>query len=439
MGRLIHDSLLRLRASRAHEVFAGEVAAAGFGFLLTLLAAARLGAENFGVFAIALAAATTATVLLDIRLEDVAARRFQALAGSPVQAADVWSSYFWADVAYAAVRLALISPAVPVVVWVYGDDVLVPVVLLAITLAISNADQAVIALLNVRLKRRAIALARAGLPLLRLLMFVVILPADADRLAIIYAISALIYSTALALAARPILQRPSSLTRLRAERRESGRLVAHLSVASSIRGLGNNLPQLLVGALLGNAAAGVFRLATSIATIPVLLASTVRFLAFPTIVAQTLHAATRELRHSLRILSFTSVGICLVALAAWAAAGQTVVGASLGRGYDAVFATALILLIAAACEYATPWSKILPVAFNQGRPATVEAIWYGFAPLIFAWPLIHQFGLEGAAWSVVLTSGIASVVWWRYLDRLLAGAVGHRASSEQRANESGKG
>lgn len=407
-------SSIRNRIRSAGAIFAGEMAAAAAGFVFTLVAAAQLGTRAFGVYGIAAAAVATYGVVFDVRLEDVAGRRFRALEGS-TDRDPVWSSYLWADVAFGVVRLALVTVLLPLVGAVYGDDTLVPTLVLAAALAVGTPDSTIAVALVVAERRVAVAVGRAVGPLVRLVVLMTVHPTDARALSTVFLAGSVTSTLVLLTAARRHLKGPRSLRRFRREWSQGLNTIAHLSGSSALRGVAANADQLLLGALIGPSSVAIYRVAKTVANVPVLAIGALRLTELPRIYASAVEGDEHRLRSSLYGLSVVCAGITLVAMVGWGAVGRLVVVAVLGSEYTEVYAIAAILLVATLAEYVTSWSKFLPAALGRGALATREAVLYAVAPLALMPPAILAWGLVGAAVSTVAAPVIASAAWFHYV------------------------
>jgi O-antigen/teichoic acid export membrane protein len=404
----------------AVAVLSGELLAAVLGFVATVWSARLLGVAEFGRFGIAAATVALLGVLLDVRIEDVAARRYQEVsgAGQVEEAARTWSAYFWSDLAFGAARAVIIAASLPIVAAIYSGRIAATAAILTGALAVSTADSTMTGVLNVLGRQTAIGAARGLAPAVRLVLVVAVQPTSAVSLAVLILTANSAATVALLMASRDLLRGPRVIRQFRAEWPSARATIVALSASTSFRGMTGTVDQLIVGGVGGEAAVGTYRLAKSVSTLPVVVSNVMRFVYVPEIVQRGIDRDVRALLTRLRKVSLVSVAIGVLALAGWAAVGRAAVSTILGSRFPGLFGVTAVLLLATLLEIATSWSKILPVALDRPRLALVEAAWYGVGPVVVTAAMASAFGVIGAAWSMVVISGSGTIGWVLFCSRL---------------------
>lgn len=396
---------------RAGWVASGELAAALAGFVAGILSAGLLGVREFGLFGVAAALVASGGAFLGVPLEDVAARRYQEVTRSGGDGERTWSIYYWANSAFGLLRCVLLLAAIPLFELLYSPQISKTTAILAVAITVGTGDTTIVGLMNVHKKGRTIGVARAIGPVTRLGLVASFLPRSAPELALIQLAGSVASSVYLLLEARRHLRRPGPRSGWIAELRSSRKLLAHIFAASSLRGFAGNVDQLLVGRWLGFDAAGIYRLARSIASTPTLVASVLRFVKGPDIRDAAIAEDFHRVRRILLSLSSVSVLLGIGALTGWLILGQPLIHLVLGDEFAQVFWIGALLIIASAFEYVTAWSKLLPVALGRGHLALIDATWYAASPIPLLVVGIHLFGLPGAAYAMMVVSGLASAAW----------------------------
>jgi O-antigen/teichoic acid export membrane protein len=412
-------------------VASGELGGALAGFVASIFSAKLLGVREFGMFGIAAALAATGGAFLAVPLEDVAARRYQQLVKHSHDAKRTWSVYYWTNWVFGLLRFAILLAAIPAFAVLYPSLISATAAILVAAITISTNDSTIISLLNVRQRGRPIGIARLTAPTLRLGLLALLQPHSASELALIQLAGSVASSAYLIWLARSYVTRHGCRLLWISELRASRRVLGHLFVASSLRGLTGNVDQLLVGRWLGFRAAGIYRLAASIANAPTIIASVLRFVKAPDIRDAAIAENLYSLRRTLFRLSGAYALLGIGTLTGWLIVGRPLVDNVLGVAFAQVYSIAFLLMVARALDYVTAWSKVLPVALNRGNLALMDATWYAASPIPFLAAGIHLLGLAGAGYAMVLVSGLASVAWFSYVCWGLPKAIRSRAGHDQ--------
>lgn len=178
------------------------------------------------------------------------------------------------------------------------------------------------------------------------------------------------------------------------------------------------LPLLAVGAVLGTAAAGAFRLAAQLAQALAKLSQLVARAAFPEVVRAVRHAEAQAVR---RIL-FRAVGASALAglaiLALVAAAGRPVLGLIAGREFVGAYPILVVLAAAGCVELATVAAETVMTARGQaGTVFWVRCVGLLALAAVAAVALggIRATGMAMAvlAGSLVSATLLLGISWWR--------------------------
>lgn len=418
-----HAGLLRrgFEASRqlaaSGTIFAGEALAGVFGFGFGVLGARSVGLREYGYFGIASAAAATALIVLDVRLEDLVLRRFQEhLAGK--HDGSVWSGYLWGDLAFGLLRFVLLVAPVLLIPFLRSSAVGGLFVIVVAGSALSSADPSVSTVLNAQGRRRRVASSRVVPQLAALLGVLLFRPRSAMGLATISAVTPAFGTAVLWTALVGTVRAPSSFGGFVRRRSEWLRTVVLLSAGSTLRGPAANLDQLIVGGVLGPTKAGIYRLAKSFSSLPGVAAASLRFAETPRIMAAAVRGDQAGLRHELARLTVLSTALGGLATIAWLALGRSVLHL-VGPAFGPVYLVAALLFVAGTLDYATSWSKTVPVILDRPRWALIEGVIYLVLtpPAIFAGTKVG--GLTGTALIMIAITTTGSIAWiWTTARRL---------------------
>lgn len=178
--------------------------------------------------------------------------------------------------------------------------------------------------------------------------------------------------------------------------------------ASSTLGLSSKqIPLLLVGAAVGPAAAGVFRLAAQIAQALAKLSQLLARAAFPEVVRAVKDAAPRDLARILSRMFLASGAAAVVILLLVAVAGKPVLSLVGGRDFRHAWPVLLWLAAAGCLDLATVGVDTVMTALQRAH--TVLAIRTAGVALLFAaaFALMPFYGVTGVA--IAVTVGSAGV------------------------------
>lgn len=180
----------------------------------------------------------------------------------------------------------------------------------------------------------------------------------------------------------------------------------------SCLGMGTQqLGTLFLGALVGPTGAGLYRIAEKISTI---VASPVNKLMMPAVFTDMAHLNAQKnykaVRHMVFKLGTAMGGAALVVLMILAVTGKPLLALFAGPEFVAAYGTMLVLVLNIVL-----WSTtftLYPLIMTSGK---VRYIIYGRSVMFVTYvglmfPLINMYGSIGAAWSAVISSGIATII-----------------------------
>ena len=180
----------------------------------------------------------------------------------------------------------------------------------------------------------------------------------------------------------------------------------------SCLGMGTQqLGTLFLGALVGPAGAGLYRIAEKVS---MLVASPVNKLMLPAVFTDMAHLNAQKNYTATRRMVFklggAMGGAAAVALAVLAVFGKPILAAFAGAEFIPAYGTMLVLVFNIVM-----WSTtftLYPLIMTSGK---VRFIIYGRSVMFISYvglmvPLINAYGTIGAAWAAVISSGVATVI-----------------------------
>lgn len=412
-------------------------------FAGTALAARTLGVKEYGSVVLAIAVAGLVVTLLDITLEEgVVHHGFRVLREGDVGALRVLlRAAFVVDVAVGVGLASMIAIfAEPLANLASSGDTLAPsLVRLAAVVPLAGAidgTTGAVLLLSGRPDLRAWCLAAGNVVRLGAMVVAVAAGGGATAVVIAYGVAAVVLTVvqgALAwrLAWREWAQAKPTRT-VRSWIRPLTSFGIHTSLATSIQSGEQSLVPVILGALSGPAAAGIYAIAIMPLTITAVVSAPVRLLVFPEQAKMAAEGAVGFLRRSVRLWIGVSLAIGVPAgVVGWFLA-PSVIPAVFGQSFDAAVLPARIMLISAVLHLASGWTKTLPAAV--GRPQLRSGMSLAFVAIsvsvtvIFAGP----YGTTAAAAGNLAASVMMFTAWWFLVERVLRG-VRDRGVAERAA------
>jgi O-antigen/teichoic acid export membrane protein len=390
-----------------------------FGFVATIAAARILGLEEFGLFAIVIAATSFFQVLLDLTVEEAVTkygfryttaedwgrlRRLFARAlaikgiGGVLGAAALLLLAPFADRLFGAEGLGLplaVAAALPLVQWPDGVA-------------------AVALLLRGRYDVRALFLALAmGL---RLAAVVALAPRGLTALLVGIVVAQLLASTALGLAGLAAFRRfPGALqVPLAEDSRELRSFVLVSSAATGITSLRTALAPLLLGIVATPVQVGLFRSALIPHTALHTLSSPVRLILLTEQTREWERGARDSVFTGVRRYSFGAAALTAVLTVPLLMFMPDILRLVFGPEFVAATDAARIVVVAAVLQFVYGWTKSFPVTI--GRP-NLRVLTHGVETAVLV-PLVvvlgARWGASGAA-AAMLVSTIVFVAHWTVL------------------------
>jgi O-antigen/teichoic acid export membrane protein len=188
---------------------------------------------------------------------------------------------------------------------------------------------------------------------------------------------------------------------------------------------------ILLGALAGPAAAGVFNVALLPITVALTALIPVRLMLLPEQAKLAAQGDVPALRKTVR--GFTRIGFAIAipgAIAGWFLL-PVLIPALFSSRFDSAVEPARIMLVAAVFQFAIgSWSKILPVAIGRPRLRSAMTAAYGIVSLGLTALLAGDLESTGGAIATTAAAVSTSMVWWLLAPRVLRQEAG-RARGKQ--------
>ena len=204
------------------------------------------------------------------------------------------------------------------------------------------------------------------------------------------------------------------------------RYVLTTNVFTSLSAAASHLITLLLGWLLGPAAAGLYKIAHQFAGVLLVPASILRRTIYPEFAKLTAKGDPRLVRKLVLRAGLISGSIAVVAVVVLAGIGEPLIRLIVGEAY--VAAADLLVLLAGASAVLLYGFALEPVFFALGKPGIMLRISIIAAALniVLIFLLVAQFGLIGAGMaalgSTVVVVGLSAVI---ALDKLKQGIPAH--------------
>jgi O-antigen/teichoic acid export membrane protein len=423
----------RSRLRRRSATAAGLYTSVALGLLGTVVAARELDKEDFGRFAVVVAAAGLFESLLDLTVEE-SLTKF----GFRYIAARDWGRLrrlFVIAIRFKAVGavLALVALAAfaSVADWVFDTDGLTaPMLAIAfLPLVQTQEDVAATALLlrgRYDLRGGFLAFSMA----LRLVGIAVgahygVLEAVLGMLA-----AQFVATAAVAVAGRAAFRRfPAEPSRPLAEdRSEITAFVVQSSVATGVLSLRTMLAPLLLGMVAGPTQVGLLRIAQAPQSGLTAASSPVRLILLTEQTRDWEHGRERTVLEGVWRYMRGAAALMVIAVPVFFVLMPFLIRVVFGSQYLDAATAARVILFAAAVQFIYGWSKSLPVSI--GKPQL--RVWAHGLETAILLPLVVLFGWQwdvtGAAVAILVSTG-AFVALWSFFILRLRGEVAARASA----------
>jgi O-antigen/teichoic acid export membrane protein len=402
-------------------------------FAATIILARTLGPTEFGAVVLAVSVTTLIATFLDLTLEEAVVHHGYRLleAGRMTALRALVRTSLTLDLliglAVAGVVIAAADPLAHVISGGRLDPTLVRLAALALLAATLDGTTGALLLLADRPDLRAWVL--AGINLVRLcgIAAVLAMGGGATEVVAVYVLAHAVGAVGQALIAWRLtfrrwrdVQETSSGGRVGARALVS--FAMHTSLAKTVFSARDMLFPVLLGAIAGPAAVGLFRVAMLPVFAAGLLSAPVRMVLLPE--QNKLHAARRfdDLWRSIKLhigLGF-AVGAAGVAVGWFALAW--LIPALYGSGYGDAVTASRILLIAVPFHLAVGWWKTLPAALGRPQLSSLLAV-VSLAVTVCLLAGFASMGDEGAALAYTLEAVLLGIPTVIYTRRLLLGAA----------------
>jgi O-antigen/teichoic acid export membrane protein len=426
---------------RAGKTSVAAWCATALGLVGTIVAARALGPNDYGLVALAIATATFVATFLDLTLEEgVVHHGFRAITGGDIGALrSLLRAAFLFDLGIGLVLAALVvgfaGPMADVASGGRLDPGLIQLAALMTLATTVNGTTGSVLLLAGRPDLRALIMAATNLARLMAVLAAVQLGGPAHVVGA-YALAAVIGAVVQGLTAWRVGWREwtgAKTTRsARAWIRPLATFGMHSSLTSSVVSMEKSLVLILLGAIVGPSAAGIFNVALLPVGVMALATEPIRLVLYP---EQARLAARGEVRSLRRTMTwYSAIGLALgipCAIAGWFVL-PWLIPMLFSDQFDGAVEPARILLPAAVCFLALGWSKTVPAAIGKPQVRTAVSALSAVVMLTLTAVLAPRYESSGAAIAYTAAAVCVSVVWcwWFFTGRALDDAprrasVGH--------------
>jgi O-antigen/teichoic acid export membrane protein len=418
---------------RAGKTSIAAWCATALGLVGTIVAARGLGPNDYGLVALAIAAATFVASFLDLTLEEgVVHHGFRAIASGDLGALrSLLRAAFLVDLGIGILLAALlVGFAGPIADLASGgrlDPSLIQLAALMTLATTVNGTTGSVLLLAGRPDLRALIMAATNLARLLALLAAVQLGGPAAVVGA-YALAAAIGALVQGVTAWGVGWREwtgAKTTRsARAWIRPLTTFGIHSSLTSSVVSMERSLVLILLGAIAGPSAAGIFNVALLPVGVMALATEPIRLVLYP---EQARLAARGDLRSLRRTMTwYSGVGLAVgipCAIAGWFVL-PWLIPMLFSDQFDDAVEPARILLPAAVCFLALGWSKTVPAAIGKPHVRTAVSALSAIIMLTLTAVLAPRYESNGAAVAYTAAAVSVSVIWcwWFFTGRALKGA-----------------
>jgi O-antigen/teichoic acid export membrane protein len=415
---------------RRSATAAGLYVAVTFGILGTIVAARRLGLQEFGLYATVMAAAGFFQTLLDLTIEEsltkygfryVAAEdwgRLRRLFGRALQVK-------LAGGALAMVALAVLAPFADAI---FDTDGLTTPLLVASLLPLAQAPENVgstALLLRGRYDLRGGFMALSmGLRLAAILI--------GAQYGVTQTVALIVVAQIVATASVSVLgwmafrRFPVAPPReLGEDRPEVVSFVLRSSAATGMLALRTTLAPLILGVVAGPTAVGLLRVATAPQSGFAAASSPVRLILLTEQTRDWEHGRQRRVLEGVKRYMAGAATVAAIAVPIFMLAMPWLIRVVFGDEYESAVTAARIVLLAAALQLVFGWTKSFPVTI--GRPG-LRIVAHGIETAVLL-PLVALLGAEwevtGAAVAILVASAVFVATWTVLLLRVRAEVAAH--------------
>jgi len=411
--------LLRRRSATAAWIYA----AVACGIVGTIVAARVLGRDDFGVFALALAAVGFFQILLDLTVEESLTKY-----GFRYVAAEDWGrlrrlfrQMLLLKVLGGALATVILVALAPFADEIFGADGVGQALLAAALLPLVQCSENVGAtalLLHSRYDLRGVY--QAGSAGLRLLAIVIAAPLGVTKTLVAMVVAQAIATGVISVVGLVALRRfPPAPARDLAEDVPGIRsFVLQSSVATGVISARTTLVPLVLGVVAGPTQVGLFRIAQTPQTGLAAASSPARLMMLTEQTRDWERGARASVLAGVRSYSKWAGALMVVAVPVFFLAMPWLIDVVFGTEYDGAVDAARVVLLAGALQFAMGWTKSLPVTI--GRPR-LRIVTHGLETLV-AIPLVvilgAEWGATGAAVAVLASTVAFAAAWLAVIARL---------------------
>lgn len=413
------SGLFRRRSATAVWIYV----AVALGILGTVVAARVLGAHDFGVFAIAIAAVGFFQVLFDLTVEESLTKY-----GFRYVAAEDWGRLrrlfrqtFLLKIVGGAIATLILVALAPFADELFGAEGLGRALLAAALLPLVQSTENVSAtalLLHSRYDLRGMY--QAGSMGLRLLAIAVAAP-----LGVTEAVAAIVLAQCVSTAVVSVVGLAALGRFPRASARELGEdvpgirsFVIQSSMATGVISARTTFVPLVLGLVSVPIQVGLFRIAQTPQTGLAAASSPARLMLLTEQTREWEGGGHISVLDGIRKYTVAAGALMLVAVPVFFVAMPWLIEGVFGEEYGDAVDAARIVLLAAAIQFAIGWTKSLPVTI--GRPK-LRIVTHGLETLVVI-PLVAVLGAEwgatGAAVATLVSSAVFGVAWAVAIARL---------------------
>ena len=411
--------VFRRRSATAAWVYA----AVAFGIVGMIIAARRLGLEEFGVFATALAAVGFFQVLLDLTVEESLTKygfRYVAAADWG-RLRRLFRQMLVFKLIGGALATAILLVLAPFADEIFGEDGVGAALLAAALLPLVQAPENVGAtalLLHSRYDLRGAY--QAGSGALRLIAIAVGAQYGVTEALAAIVVAQCISTGVVSVVGLSALRRfPHAAPRPLGEDAPGIRsFVLQSSIATGVISLRTTLVPVVLGVVAGPTQVGLFRIAQTPQTGLAAASSPARLVLLTEQTRDWEGGKHVSVLDGIRKYTLGAGALMVVAVPVFFVAMPWLVDVVFGSEYDGAVTAARIVLLAAAIQFAIGWTKSLPVTI--GRPR-LRIVTHGIEALV-AIPLTAALGAEwgatGAAVAVLASTIVFAGAWAIALSRI---------------------
>ena len=403
----------------------GLYLAVAFGILGTIVAARRLGLDDFGLYATVMAAAGFFQTLLDLTVEESLTKY-----GFRYVAAEDWGRLrrlfgraLQVKLGGGLLAMVALAALAPLANAIFDADGLTTPLLVASLLPLVQAPENVgstALLLRGRYDLRGGFLALSmGLRLTAILLgashgvtetVALIVVAQAVATASVSALGWIAFRRYPVVEARPLGD----------DRQEVVSFVLRSSAATGMLALRTTFAPLLLGAVAGSTAVGLLRVAQAPQSGFAAASSPVRLILLTEQTRDWEHGREGKVLDGVKRYMLGAAVVAAVSVPIFMWAMPWLVKVVFGEEYEPAVVAARIVLVAAALQLVFGWTKSFPVTI--GRPG-LRILAHGIETAVLL-PLVAALGAEwgvtGAAWAILAASVVFAVTWALLLLRVRA-------------------